>query len=206
MVASKTGSSLGSVMSGLGGSGSGEAAQALTLLGPYPDPDLLRSSNSVKLFSSCLVAVCTMQLLLLFLKLLDNYDEESAGGGNGTSGNTNPTATPQDDMSGFTFLSQCILNSMGIYAGALGARSANTLNPNLTRRYFYWLVLVGTTWICLRIIWAINTVEAGKNNSGITEGENGGCVAMVVTPSVDSSPFSFCHWVRDKQIILDHTR
>ncbi len=48
------------------------------------------------------------------------------------------------------------MNVLGLYVGLLGVRSANTLQLASTKAYFYGLLAVGTLWLSLRIIWAIN--------------------------------------------------
>jgi hypothetical protein len=55
-----------------------------TQLALYGDPELMRAVQSVKLFSSCLVAICTMQLLLLLLRVMDAWQDDGTSNGSST--------------------------------------------------------------------------------------------------------------------------
>jgi hypothetical protein len=44
----------------------------------------MRAVQSVKLFSSCLVAICTMQLLLLLLRVMDAWQDDGTSNGSST--------------------------------------------------------------------------------------------------------------------------
>ena len=153
----------------------------------YGDMELMRSTQSVKLFSSCLVAVCTMQLLLLMLKLLGSFSDDGSGSvdddGNGGTTPVPPDTPPSDqpvnkdnnieDSSGLFFM-QVLMNTLGLYVGLIGVRSANTLQLATARAYFYGLIVVGTMWLALRFVWAIQSVDLGYDaETGPPQGGGG---------------------------------
>lgn len=162
------------------GAGLGDATSHFTINinnGPSIDGDLTRASNSVKLFSSCLVAICTMQMLLLMLELLGSWQTESTGGGTTTPGDDDPTKQsgrvdtrgPTLDDDSATFFLQVLLNSLGIYIGIIGVRSAHTLDLRLAKAYFYGLLLVGALWItvskCPYILMQLTVLDSVCNES-----------------------------------------
>ncbi|GAB5029975.1 neural cell expressed [Nannochloropsis oceanica] len=136
----------------------------------FGDPELLRSTHSVKLFSSCLVAICAMQLLLLSLQLVASWS--MGGGTEGRGGEVPPIPGGDDDNDGVSeekgaeeigavFVLQVMMNILGLYVGLVGIRSANTLQLQSSKIYLYGLLVVGTAWMATRIIWAINSVTSG---------------------------------------------
>jgi hypothetical protein len=74
------GDGVGGQPGGAGGVGAGAQFTGGWMPG-FGDPELIRSTHSVRLLSSCLVAVCTMQLLLLFLRLMAQWQGMDGGGG-----------------------------------------------------------------------------------------------------------------------------
>lgn len=90
------------------------------------------------------------------LELLGSWQTESAtGGGTTAPGDDDPTKQsgrvdtrgPTLDDDSATFFLQVLLNSLGIYIGIIGVRSAHTLDLRLAKAYFYGLLLVGALWI-----------------------------------------------------------
>ena len=78
------GAGAGQAGSAEGGGGVGPGiGMAGGWMASFGDPELIRSTHSVRLLSSCLVAVCTMQLLLLFLRLMAQWQGLDDGGGGG---------------------------------------------------------------------------------------------------------------------------
>ena len=74
--------------------------------------------------------------LLLLLRLLNSWQDESDGSGDddsqaGTSPKGHPHGGVQDDSA--LFFMQVLLNTLGIYVGLIGARSANSLQPQAAR-------------------------------------------------------------------------
>lgn len=140
----------------------------------FGDPELIRSTHSVKLFSSCLVAICAMQLLLLGLQMLAAWsmgaggggevpapgDEDGGGGEPGAKGAGGKGGGGVDGGSALLIL-QVMMNTLGLYVGLVGIRSANTLQLQSTKVYVYGLLVVGTAWMASRIIWAVNSVNLG---------------------------------------------
>lgn len=97
----------------------------------FGDPELLRSTHSVKLFSSCLVAICAMQLLLLSLQLVASWS--MGGGTEGRGGEVPPIPGGDDDNDGVSeekgaeeigavFVLQVMMNILGLYVGLVGIR------------------------------------------------------------------------------------
>lgn len=103
----------------------------------FGDPELIRSTHSVKLFSSCLVAICAMQLLLLSLQLLASWSMGGGTEGGGEGGGETPIPGGDDDGGqaedkgvdggggqggGAVFLLQVVMNTLGLYVGLVGIR------------------------------------------------------------------------------------
>jgi hypothetical protein len=100
------------------------------------DPELMRATQSVKLFSSCLVAICAMQLLFLLLRLFGSWEDEGVPSLDDDAAPAAPHPSPstqQQANDGALFFLQLALNTLGIYVGLIGARSAHTLQPQAAK-------------------------------------------------------------------------
>jgi len=106
----------------------------------FGDPELIRSTQSVRLLSSCLVAICAMQLLLLSLQILASWSIGGGTEGGGGKGGGTPIPGGGDDDNGGAedkgqgggegggegggamFFLQVVMNTLGLYVGLVGIR------------------------------------------------------------------------------------